>query len=149
MSAVVHEVGFSRARSRSAAPGRANGGTPSGYVPSGWPAVVRPPGAPDWERTAAAFLLDCCPPDARRYVVLRRHPVVLARFAAECIDAQIAACRRGLGECRASLQDYVPSEAIEQASQAWREQEAALLRARREVGLVEESLRGKVFIKKL
>ena len=44
-----------------------------------------------------AFLLDCCPPDYRQYAVLRRHPVVLARFAAECVDAQVRRVRRGAG----------------------------------------------------
>jgi hypothetical protein len=126
------------------------GGVPTAiYVPPGWPEGVRPPGAPDWERTATAFLLDCCPSDYRQYPVLRRHPVVLARFAAECVDAQVAACGVGLGECRASLDGLVPPDAIEDASQAWRAQEAALRRTRREVALVEEALRGKVFIRKL
>ena len=33
------------------------------YVPPGWPDAVRPPGAPDWEHTAVAFLIDYFPPD--------------------------------------------------------------------------------------
>ena len=60
----------------------------TGYVPPGWPERVRPPGAPDWELTATEFLLDCCPADYRRYRLLRRHPVVLARFAAVFVGAQ-------------------------------------------------------------
>jgi len=129
---------------------RSGGGVPTTiYVPPGWPDAVRPPGAPDWERTAVAFLLDCCPPDYRQYAVLRRHPVVLVRFAAECVEAQVAACGAGLGECRASLDGLVPPEAIEDAAEAWRAQEAALRRTRREIALVEESLRGRVFVRKL
>jgi hypothetical protein len=58
-----------------------------GYAPPGWPEEVRPPGAPDWERTAVAYLFDCCPPDLRGYEVLRRHPPVLARFAAVFVAA--------------------------------------------------------------
>lgn len=133
----------------------ANRGVPTkparndGYVPPGWPEAVRPPAAPDWEPTAVAFLLDCCPPDYRLYPVLRRHPVVLARFAAQCVDAQVAACGAGLGECRPSLEGLVPPEAIEDASQAWRAQEAALHRTRREVALVEEALRGATFVRRL
>jgi hypothetical protein len=119
------------------------------YVPPGWPAAVRPPGAPDWERTAVAFLLDCCPSDFRRYTVLRRHPVVLARFAAAAVTAQGQACRAGLGTCRADLAGFVPADAVEAATLAWQEQEAALRRTAREVALVEEALRGRVFVRRL
>ena len=50
-------------------------------APPGWPRGVRPPGAPGWEHTAVAWLLDICPPEYRSYPVLRRRDVVLARFA--------------------------------------------------------------------
>lgn len=123
-------------------------GTP-GYLPPGWPEVVLPPGADDWEKSASAFLLDCCPPDYRLFPILRRYPVVLARFAAESVDAQLAACEAGMGQCRASLGDFVPPEALDQAAQAWSVAEAGWRRMRREVGLVEEALRGGVFIRKL
>lgn len=119
------------------------------YTPPGWPDAVRPPHAPDWESTAAAFLLDCCPAEYRLYPVLRRHPVVLARFAAEHVESQIAACRDGLGGVRASLEGVVTPEVVTQATAAWQEQAAALQRRRREVALVEEALRGKVFLRKL
>ena len=49
------------------------------YAPPGWPAEVRPPDAPDWERTAVGWLLDLCPPEYRRFTGLRRHVVVLAQ----------------------------------------------------------------------
>jgi len=123
--------------------------TTTTYVPPGWPAAVRPPGAPDWEGTAVAFLLDCCPPDFRGYAVLRRHPIVLARFAVAAVGAQIEACRAGLGTCRAELGEYVPPDALEAAACAWQQEEAALLRTRREVALVEAALRGRVFVRKL
>lgn len=119
------------------------------YVPAGWPDAVQPSGTDEWEASATAFLLDCCPSDYRAYAVLRRHPVVLARFAAEFVESQLRACREGLGEARASLGDLVSPEVVEAATQAWLEQEAALRRRRREVALVEEALRGKVFIRKL
>lgn len=130
-----------------AAPSR-SAGTP-GYVPPGWPDAVRPPGAPDWERTATAFLLDCCPPDVRLHPVLSRHAVLLARFAAEAVDGQLAACTSGIRECRASLADHLPAGAIDEAASAWNEIEAGLQRTRREVALVEEALRGGVFVRKL
>ena len=61
--------------------------SPHAYVPPGWPEEVRPPGTPDWERTATAWLFDLCPPDYRAHDVLRRHPPVLARFAARHVQA--------------------------------------------------------------
>ncbi len=140
---------------KSASPGRSQNPAapfPAGtalYVPPGWPDQVRPPGAPDWEATAIAYLLDCCPADYRGYPVLRRHPVVLARFAAEFVDSQVAACREGIGAVRASLEHLVTPEVVEAATQAWQEQDASLRRRRREVMLVEEALRGKVFIRRL
>lgn len=119
------------------------------YVPPGWPDAVHPPGAPDWEKTAIAFLLDCCPPDYRHYPVLRRHPVVLARFAAEFVEGQYRASRTGLANVRASLVDCVDAPVIESAADAWQHQTAQLVRVRRAVALVEEALRGRVFIRKL
>ena len=50
-------------------------------LPPGWPPAVRPPGSPDWERTAVEWLLDLCPADYRGYPVLRRHPLALAALA--------------------------------------------------------------------
>jgi hypothetical protein len=119
------------------------------YVPPGWPTAVRPPGAPDWERTAVSFLLDCCPPDFRRYRVLRRHPAVLARFAAQFVDGQYHSAQEGLAGIRVSLLDYVEPEVVEAAVDAWEQQSAQLARTRRAVALVEEALRGKVFVRKL
>lgn len=119
------------------------------YVPPGWPDQVRPPGAPEWETTATAYLFDCCPPDFRRYPVLRRHPVVLARFAAHFVDGQYHSAQEGLAEVRTSLAEYAEPTVIDAAVQAWLEQGAALARVRRAVGLVEEALRGRVFVRKL
>lgn len=119
------------------------------YVPPGWPESVRPPGAPDWEATAVAYLLDCCPADYRGYPVLRRHPVVLARFAAQFVEGQYRSSKAGLAGVRTALADQVPPQVIESATDAWHEQAAHLVRVRRAVALIEEALRGKVFIRKL
>ena len=81
-------------------------------APPGWPAEVRPPDAPDWERTAVNWMLDLCPPDYRAYPALRRHVVVLARFAVLHIEAQQAACRRGLGEARAELREVADPDVV-------------------------------------
>ncbi|MFT4294583.1 MAG: hypothetical protein QM582_04145 [Micropruina sp.] len=122
---------------------------PIGYAPPGWPDRVRPPGAPDWELTAAEFLLDCCPADYRRYRLLRRHPVVLARFAAVFVEAQERASREGLAGVRVSLADRVAPEVVAGAVEVWSSQQAALARLRREVAMVEEALRGRRFVPKL
>jgi len=119
------------------------------YTPPGWPDRVRPPGAPDWEVTATEYLLDCCPADYRRYQLLRRHPVVLARFAASFVEAQVQAGRDGLGGVRVSLADFVTPEVIEESVNVWSQQQASLVRVRREVALVEEALRGKNFVRKM
>lgn len=119
------------------------------YTPPGWPEQVRPPGAPDWEVTAVCYLLDCCPPDFRAYRVLRNHPVVLARFAVEFVDGQYHSAQEGLAGVRTSLSDYVAADVIEAATQAWLQQGAQLARQRRAVTLVEEALRGRVFVRKL
>jgi cobalamin biosynthesis protein CobD/CbiB len=119
------------------------------YVPPGWPESVRPPVAADWEQSATAYLLDCCPADFRGYPVLRRHPVVLAGFAAQFVESQLRASQAGLAGARAHLDAHVPPHVVESAVEAWQEQIANLVRVRRAVALVEEALRGKVFIRKL
>jgi hypothetical protein len=118
-------------------------------VPPGWPAAVRPPDAPGWERTAVNWLLDLCPPEFRSYAVLRRHEVVLARFALLHVEAGQAAVRRGLSEARAELRDVVDQDTVEEAVQAWHAEAARLMAERRAVGLVEEALRGRRFVARL
>jgi hypothetical protein len=120
------------------------------YVaPPGWPAEVRPPDAPDWERTAVNWLLDLCPPDYRRYTGLRRHVVVLARFAVLHVEACQAACRRGLSEARSDLRDVASLEVVDAAVQTFQLEEARLLGVRRAVGLVEDALRGRRYVARL
>ena len=118
-------------------------------APPGWPRAVRPPDAPDWERTAAGWLLDLCPPEYRSYPALRRHIVVLARFAVLHVEACQAAVRRGLSEARAELRDVATLDVVQAAVLAWQSEDARLLKVRREVGLVEEALRGRRFVARL
>lgn len=115
------------------------------YAPPGWPTAVRAPDAPDWERTAVDWLLDLCPPDWRGYPALRRHAVVLARFAVVHVEAGQAAARRGVGEARAELRGLAPHDVVEAAVQTWLLEDARLQGVRRAVGLVEEALRGRRF----
>ncbi len=118
-------------------------------APPGWPGQVRPPGAPGWERTAVNWLLDICPPEYRGYDVLRRHEVVLARFAVLHVEASQAAVRRGLSEARSALRDVADADTVEAAIEVWQAEAARLLAERRAVGLVEEALRGRRFVARL
>ena len=122
---------------------------PVPVAPPGWPDAVRPPEAPDWERTAVNWLFDICPPDYRQHVALRRHVVVLARFAVLHVEAQQAAVRRGLSQCRADLREVADLDVVEAAVTTFQAEEARLLAVRRGVGLVEEALRGRRFVARL
>lgn len=122
---------------------------PTHVAPPGWPSAVRPPDAPDWERTAVNWLFDICPPEYRSHRTLRRHLVVLARFAVLHVEAQQAACRRGLSEARAGLRDVADLDTVEAAVTTWQAEEARLLAVRRSVGLVEEALRGRRYVARL
>lgn len=114
-------------------------------APPGWPAEVRPPDAPDWEASAVSWLLDLCPPDWRGYPALRRHPVVLARFAVLHVEAGQVAAKRGVAEARVELRGLVGLDVVEAAVQTWLLEDARLLGTRRAVGLVEQALRGTRF----
>ena len=118
-------------------------------VPPGWPAEVRPPDTPDWERTAVAWLFDLCPPDYRAHEVLRRHPVVLARFAAHHVQAGVEAARRGLGTTRDELRGLASPETVAAALAAYEREGARLVVASRAVSLVEDALRGRRFVARL
>jgi len=122
---------------------------PSHVAPPGWPREVRPPDTPDWEATAASWLLDLCPPDYRRYAGLRRHVVVLARFAVLHVEANQAACRRGLSEARADLAQVAGPAVVDAAISTFQLEEARLMAVRRAVGLVEEALRGRRYVARL
>lgn len=95
------------------------------------------------------WLLDLCPPDYRRYVGLRKHVVVLARFATLHVEANQAAVRRGLSEARADLRSVADDAVVDAAVQTFLLEDARLLGTRRAVGLVEEALRGRRFIARL
>ena len=122
---------------------------PTYVAPPGWPRQVRPPDAPEWERTATNWMLDICPPEYRSYPALRRHVVVLARFAVLHVEASQAACKRGLSEARAELRDVAPPDVVEAAVETFLAEDARLAGLRRAVGLVEEALRGRRFIARL
>jgi hypothetical protein len=118
-------------------------------TPPGWPTAVRPPGAPGWEHTAGSWLLDLCPPEYRGYPAIRRHLVVLARFAVLHVEASQEACRRGMSEARAELRDVADADVVEAAVETWLAEDARLSGLRRAVGLVEEAIRGRRFVARL
>ena len=118
-------------------------------APPGWPDTVRPPGAPGWDVTRGPYLFDCCPADFRGYRVLRHHPVVLARFAKHFVEGQCRATQDGIAAVRTALKGQVRREVIDTAAEAWLAQSAELVRTRRAVALVEEALRGRVFVARL
>lgn len=111
-------------------------------TPPGWPIQVLPPTAPDWELSAVEFLLDCCPAQYRTYPLLRRHPLVLARFAGWQLDGAVRAGEVDLRALRTQLAGRVPPQVVGQAAEVWQEATAHLQRRRREVGLVEDALGG-------
>lgn len=119
------------------------------WTPPGWPDQVLPPSEVDWEQSAVNFLLDCCPPDYRAYPLLRRQPVVLARFAAQHVESQFRAARESIAQARSSLGGYVDAPVLDDSVEVLHQEEARLARLRRAVMLVEETLRGKIFIARL
>ena len=95
------------------------------------------------------WLLDTCPPEYRGYGVLRRHPVLLARFAVLHVEASQAAVGRGLSEGRGVLRDVAGEAEVAAALEIWEREAARLLGLRRAVGLVEEALRGRRYVARL
>ncbi|HVM26897.1 MAG TPA: hypothetical protein VM433_04400 [Mycobacteriales bacterium] len=123
--------------------------TPRELVPPGWPQEVLPPQAPDWERSAVGWLLDLCPPDYRAHEVLRRYPLLLARFAGQHVGAGVAAAREGLRTLRAEMAGLVPPEALDAALGAYEREGRRLLQAGRQVELVTAALRGERWVPRL
>ncbi len=118
-------------------------------VPPGWPDAVRPPGAPDWERTAVAWLFDLVPPEYRAYEVLRRYPVLLARMAGDHVAAGLEAARAGWRTVRVDLADHLPPEAVDAAISAYEREGARLTAAARAVEVVAGALRGERWVPRL
>ncbi|WP_369134197.1 hypothetical protein [Modestobacter sp. I12A-02662] len=118
-------------------------------LPPGWPDEVAPPGAPGWERTAVAWLYDLVPPDYRAHEVLRRYPVLLARFAADHVEAGLEAARAGWRTVRVELADQLPADAMEAAISAYEREGARLGRAARGVEVVAAALRGERWVPRL
>ncbi|HEX3907317.1 MAG TPA: hypothetical protein VHW92_05255 [Mycobacteriales bacterium] len=111
-------------------------------APPGWPDAVRPPGAPDWERTAIGWLFDLCPPDFRGYDVLRRYPVVLAHLAGSCVTGAVIATEQGIRTVRHDLREVVPPETVDEAVATYERERLRLQACARSVDLVARAMRG-------
>ncbi len=118
-------------------------------VPPGWPERVLPPQAPDWERSAVGWLFDLCPAEYRLHDVLRKHPVVLARFAAGHVESAVEAARNGIRTARADLRTVVPLEVVEAALAAYEREGRRLVAVGRQVALVDAALRGERHVPRL
>jgi hypothetical protein len=103
----------------------------------------------EWERSAVAWLFDLCPPDYRAHDVLRKHPVVLSRFAAQHVAAAVQAARDGLRTVRAELSGQVTPEVIEAAIAAYDREGRRLLAAGKQIEMVAAALRGERWIPRL
>ncbi|MFG2088200.1 MULTISPECIES: hypothetical protein [unclassified Spirillospora] len=114
----------------------------STYVPPGWPSQVHPPGTERFEDTAMAWLLELVPPEYRRYGVLRRYPIVLARMARQHVAASVEAAREGFRTARVDLGDAVPPHGVEAVLETYRREGARLVAILEAVELVETALRG-------
>jgi hypothetical protein len=115
------------------------------YVPPGWPPEISPPGTPDWEVSAVAWLLDAVPPDYRAYGVLRRHPLALARMARHHVLSAVEAARAGYRSAAVDLKDRLPPHAIQAVLDAYRREGPRLVRLGQSIDLVEHALRGEPF----
>lgn len=119
------------------------------YLPPGWPAGVHPPGSQDFERTAAAWLLDVVPPDYRLYGVLRRHPAALASLARHHLAACVEGARQGYRTARTELGNTLPPHGVDAVLAAYRSEGRRLVATSTAVGLVERALRGETFSPRL
>ena len=110
-------------------------------LPHGWPAQVHPPGSERFEETALAWLLELVPPEYRRYGVLRRYPVALARMARHHVEAAVEAARQGFRSARVELGGLVPPHGIEAVLETYRTEGARLVALRQAIEMVEAALR--------
>ena len=118
-------------------------------VPPGWPQQVLPPQAPDWERSAVGWLFDLCPAEYRAHDVLRKHPVVLARFAAGHVEAAVEAARNGIRTSRAELRELVGNDVVDAAIAAYEREGRRLVQVGRQIALVDAALRGERHVPRL
>ena len=95
------------------------------------------------------WLFDLCPAEYRAHEVLRRYPLVLARFADGHVRAGVEAAREGLRTLRADLAGTLPPEVLDAAVGAYEREGRRLVRTGRQVALVAAALRGERWVPRL
>jgi len=118
----------------------------AGYIPTGWPTGVHPPGTEGFEQSAVSWLLDVVPPDYRLHGILLRHPVALAALARHHIAACIEGARQGYRGVRAELGRDLPPSGITAVLSAYQTEGRRLVATARAVDLVDRALRGEQFV---
>ena len=119
------------------------------FVPPGWPTGVQPPGSPEFERSAVAWLLGVVPSDYVLHGVLRRHPIALAALARHHLSACVEGARNGYRTARSELGPHLPAGAIEAVLTAYKSEGGRLAAAARAADLVERALHGEVFVRQM
>jgi len=118
-------------------------------VPPGWPRQVPPAGAPGWQESATAWLLDQCPADYRGHAAWRKYPVALAWVATRHVDAQLEAMRSAYREVRVDLADLVTPEALPEVLAALEAEGVRLRACARAAALLYDALQGKDYVPRL
>ncbi len=121
----------------------------TGYVPTGWPEGVHPPGSPGFEQTAVSWLLDVVPPDYRLHGVLVRHPIALAALARHHLAACVEGARQGYRCARAELGKDLPPGGLAAVLAAYQAEGRRLVSTARAADLVSRALRGETFVPQL
>jgi hypothetical protein len=121
----------------------------AGYVPTGWPDGVHPPGSPGFEQTAVSWLLDVVPPDYRLHGVLVRHPVALAALARHHLAACVEGARQGYRCARAELGKDLPPSSLTAVLAAYQAEGRRLVATAKAAELVSRALRGETFVPQL
>lgn len=118
-------------------------------APVGWPEQLPPPEADEFPGAAVAWLLDNAPPEFRSHAVFRRHPVVLARLVVHYTEGALGASRTAYSGVRRELGEWLDPTGITAVLTALEHEGVRLARLTREVGLVEEALRGRRWVPRL
>lgn len=118
-------------------------------VPPGWPRPVLPAGAPGWQKSATAWLLDHCPADYRAHAAWRKYPIALAWVTIRHVEAQLEAMRAAYREVRVDLADLVTPEALPEVLAALEAEGVRLRAAARAAELLYDALQGKEYVPRL
>ena len=112
-------------------------------APPGWPSDLPPPGA-GFEESVTGWLLDRLPPEYRLSPA-RKHPLILAMAAEHHARATLDGTREVYRQLRARMRDRLEPTEIDAGLLALEDLAAQFSRSAREVGLVEQALRGQVW----